>query len=237
MTTPAQPFDDQSGISGLLFDAEAAIDRIACFQRSPYDLSNAIRAELTAAYEAGRAAQGAVPLAALAVMPEFERFNSTTGDMELDVNGEYVAFSDVQAVWPQPAQQAVMPEPVQANFPNDAAIMAMMRNAIGKQSLDIAELHEEVRYLKETLKDQTTTAQPVPPDEQTEFTSSTYDPPGLSNWLVGHDKGVRVTHRSGLFEQCHSERGYHANEALAMSRLKDRLAAQPVQPAFEGDAA
>ena len=59
-----------------------------------------------------------------------------------------------------------------------------------------------------------------------EFTSNTYDPPGLSNWLIGHDKGVRVTHRSGLFEQCHSERGYRANEVLALSRLKDKLAAQ-----------
>ena len=64
------------------------------------------------------------------------------------------------------------------------------------------------------------------PAEQPEFTSSTYDPPGLSNWLIGHDKGVKVTHRSGLFAQCHSERGYRANEVLALSRLKDKLAAQ-----------
>ena len=64
-------------------------------------------------------------------------------------------------------------------------------------------------------------AQPVQP--ATEFTSTMYDPAGLSNWLVGHDKGVRVTHRSGVFEQCHTERGFHANEAIALERLQARL--------------
>ena len=70
-------------------------------------------------------------------------------------------------------------------------------------------------------------SQPVQPVEQPEFVSSTYDPPGLSNWLFGHDKGVRVTHKSGMFEQCHSERGFRENEAEALERLKDRLAEQP----------
>lgn len=68
-------------------------------------------------------------------------------------------------------------------------------------------------------------AQTAQPPEQFEFTSRTYDPPGARNWLFGHAKGVRVTHKSGVFEQCHSERGFRANQAAALERLKDRMAA------------
>ena len=92
---------------------------------------------------------------------------------------------------------------------------------IAQSAVNQAADHWHGLYLQQCLKNKDDVAQPVQP--ATEFTSTMYDPAGLSNWLVGHDKGVRVTHRSGVFEQCHTERGFHANEAIALERLQARL--------------
>ena len=56
-----------------------------------------------------------------------------------------------------------------------------------------------------------------------EFDFSTYKVAGESPWLKHTSIGAKVTHSSGIFEECHSQRSQWANEEIAFYKLKARL--------------
>ena len=66
---------------------------------------------------------------------------------------------------------------------------------------------------------------PQPAIEQPEFSVSIYAAPNQSAWFRHTYTGVRVTHKSGAFEECSTERSQHANRTIAFEKLQLRLAA------------
>ena len=60
----------------------------------------------------------------------------------------------------------------------------------------------------------------------TDFTISTYPVPQYSGWVRPPSIGVRVTHISGEYAECSSERSQHANRAKAFGMLIDILDAE-----------